>query len=64
LKIRIYLRLFFYYIDAINKDVSPNLENALNAMGKEGWELVNSIAPASGFGKSEKLVLIFSRTQE
>jgi hypothetical protein len=43
------------------KDVSPNLENALNTMGKDGWELVNSITPASGFGESEKLVLIFSR---
>jgi len=43
------------------KDVSPKLESALNSMGRDGWILVNSITPASGFGESEKLVLIFSR---
>jgi hypothetical protein len=44
-----------------NKDVSPKLETTLNSLGRDGWILVNSITPASGFGESAKLVLIFSR---
>lgn len=43
------------------RDISPDFENILNAEGKEGWELVNSIVPASGFGESDQVVLIFTR---
>ena len=43
------------------KDVSPDLANVLDSEGKDGWRLVNSVVPASGFGESEKLVLIFMR---
>ncbi len=45
----------------IARDVSPDLENSLNSEGREGWRLVNSTIPASTFGESEKLVLIFMR---
>jgi hypothetical protein len=43
------------------KDVSPDLENVLNSEGKDGWRLVNSIVSASGFGESDKVVLILMR---
>jgi len=45
----------------LTKDVSPDLEDSLNSEGRDGWRLVNSVTPASGFGESAKLVLIFMR---
>ena len=45
----------------LTKDVSPDLDSALNSEGRDGWRLVNSITPAGGFGESDKLVLIFMR---
>lgn len=43
------------------RDVSPDLTNILNAEGKDGWRLVNSVVPASSFGESDQVVLIFMR---
>jgi hypothetical protein len=43
------------------RDVSPDLENVLNSEGRNGWRLVNSAVPASGFGESDRLILIFMR---
>ena len=43
------------------KDVSPDLDTTLNSEGRNGWRLVDSTTPASAFGESEKLVLIFMR---
>jgi hypothetical protein len=43
------------------RDISPDFDNILNAEGKEGWKLVNSVVPASGFGESDQVVLIFIR---
>jgi hypothetical protein len=43
------------------RDVSPDLENVLNSEGKDGWRLANSVVPASGFGESDRVVLIFMR---
>ena len=43
------------------RDVSPELGNVLNAEGRDGWRLVNSIVPASGMGESERVVLVLMR---
>ena len=43
------------------RDVSPNLDNVLDSEGRDGWRLANSIIPASGFGESDRVVLIFMR---
>ncbi len=43
------------------RDVSPDLNNILNAEGKDGWRLVNSVVPAGSLGESEQVVLIFMR---
>jgi hypothetical protein len=43
------------------RDVSPELENVLNAEGRDGWRLVNSIVPAGGMGESERVVLVLMR---
>jgi len=43
------------------KDVSVELSDVLNAEGKDGWRLVNSVVPASGLGESDRVVLIFMR---
>ena len=45
----------------LRRDVSPDLDSILNSEGKDGWRLVNSIVPASGFGESDQVVLIFMR---
>ena len=44
-----------------SRDISGDLENILNAEGKDGWRLVSSVVPASSFGESERVVLIFMR---
>jgi hypothetical protein len=36
------------------------LSDALNKLGSEGWELVNSVSPIGG-GNTSGLVLIFKR---
>lgn len=46
------------------RDVSPDLDSVLNAEGKDGWKLVNSVVSASGFGESDQVVLIFIRESE
>lgn len=46
------------------RDVSPDLNNILNAEGKDGWRLVNSVVPTSGFGESDQVVLILMREIE
>jgi hypothetical protein len=46
------------------KDVSGDLSDVLNAEGKDGWRLVNSVVPASGLGESDRVVLIFMREKE
>lgn len=46
------------------RDVSPDLDSVLNAEGKDGWKLVNSVVLASGFGESDQVVLIFIRESE
>ena len=43
------------------RDVSPELENVLNAEGRDGWRLVDSIVPASGMGESQRVVLVLMR---
>jgi hypothetical protein len=48
-------------LGVFTKDVSPELESTLNSEGRDGWQSVNSIVPASGLGESEKLVLVFMR---
>ncbi len=44
-----------------SRDVSADLDNVLNAEGKDGWMLVNSVVPAGGLGESERVVLVFTR---
>ena len=45
----------------LKRDVDPSLDAALNAEGNDGWQLVNSITPASALGESDQAVLIFMR---
>ena len=45
----------------LRRNVSSDLESVLDAAGKEGWMLVNSIAPSSGLGESDQVILIFLR---
>ncbi|MFC1587862.1 DUF4177 domain-containing protein [Planctomycetota bacterium] len=47
-----------------SKDVSPDLNNALNSEGQDGWQLVNSIMPTTSLGETDRLVLIFMRDKE
>ena len=47
--------------DVFTRDVSPELESVLNAEGRDGWKLVNSIVPASFGGESERVVLVLMR---
>jgi hypothetical protein len=46
------------------RDVSPELEGVLNAEGRDGWRLANSIVPASGMGESERVVLVLMRERQ
>jgi len=47
-----------------SRDVSGDLDNVLNAEGRDGWRLVSTVVPASSFGESERLVLVFIREKE
>jgi hypothetical protein len=41
--------------------ISPDLENTLNELGRDGWKLTQSVMRAINFGESDRLVLIFVR---
>ena len=43
------------------RDIDPSLNATLNSEGNDGWQLVNSITQAEGFGESNQAVLIFMR---
>jgi hypothetical protein len=43
------------------RDIDPSLNSTLNSEGNDGWQLINSITQASGFGESDQAVLIFMR---
>ncbi len=43
------------------RDVDPELSHVLNAEGRKGWRLANSVVPAGSLGESEQVVLIFIR---
>lgn len=36
-------------------------QNELNALGDDGWELVNSVSTTQSYGSSKSIVCIFKR---
>ena len=42
-------------------EVDRELEERLNALGSQGWELVSSVATAHAFGSTKSIVSIFKR---
>ena len=46
-------------------DVDPGrLENELNLLGCDGWELISSAATTQGYGASKSIVCIFKRKKD
>jgi hypothetical protein len=43
-----------------SRDV-PDLENALNREGRDGWRLHDLLMPSAAFGESDRVVLMFER---
>ena len=43
-----------------SRDV-PDLENALNREGMDGWRLHEIVLPSGAFGESDKVILIFEK---
>jgi hypothetical protein len=39
----------------------PDLENALNREGRDGWRFDKVIMPSGAFGESDKVILVFER---
>ena len=57
-----YLKMKFEYkIIKVAIYKEKKFEEELNRWGKEGWELVNTLSKASGFGTTTSLFLIFKR---
>lgn len=40
------------------------LENQLNVLGYDGWELVSSFSTAQSYGSSKSIVCVFKRVKE
>lgn len=39
----------------------PDLENALNREGREGWRFREVILPSAAFGESDRIIVVFER---
>ena len=41
----------------------PDLENALNREGKDGWRFREVLLPSGAFGESDRVIVVFEREQ-
>ena len=41
----------------------PDLENSLNREGRDGWRFREVIFPSCAFGESDKVIVVFGRTE-
>ena len=48
------------FIRTINID-SKKLEEILNEMGEDGWEMIHPVDYAIGYGTTQKVILFFKR---
>ena len=43
------------------KSGTPDVQSLLNAEGQNGWQLKQTVIPASGFGESDSMIVILER---